>query len=340
MASVAAGALMLALPHHAAAAAVQPPFTPPNPCVVTGTAPGKTITCTGDLSMGVITVTDSLSLPDTYSVLDIHSLSTDAGDVTFLTASNAALDVNLGDRKSGGLLVLGQNEVIIEVTGSAAASINSINVWSSILGSFPVESNTTVTISNDVDIIKGDYLGGGINVARSDKFTNIDVTNHGDILIDYGEPIKLLGDYEATDVNLINTGAVINGNIAIMEDALIWITGRDITVNKDIKKNNPGQAFGPMTGSVSFGAISAQGSRNVSVYNYATIGEADFAFAMPRGIDASNGWGDTGGGGEVRVTNEGDIFAWDTGLQVGSTGSLAVNNSGNISYPCTVQDGV
>ncbi|MFM8745666.1 MAG: hypothetical protein ACKOED_03240 [Aestuariivirga sp.] len=78
MASVAAGALMLVLPNPAAAQAV-PPFTPPNPCVVTGLAPDKIVTCTGIVAGGVNIANQTTA---TYRTLIVKDLQQDINAYT------------------------------------------------------------------------------------------------------------------------------------------------------------------------------------------------------------------------------------------------------------------
>lgn len=152
-ASAAAGALLLAAQNPVRAQAV-PPFTPPSPCAVSGVSPNKTVTCTGNVSTGVV-VSNTGGLTG-YTAIKIPGLTnniTGGASVIGLTSTTSAyVLVNAG---SYSITSVGKGSAIKAAANTGAAVI----VSSSAAGIFA--------------------QGGGISAAS--QKSSVSVTSTGNI---------------------------------------------------------------------------------------------------------------------------------------------------------------
>lgn len=120
-ASAAAGALLLAAQNPVRAQAV-PPFTAPSPCAVSGVSPNKTVTCTGNISPGVV-VANSGSFTG-YTAIEIGGVTkniTGPGSVISLTSpTSASVLVNTG---SYNIISVGKAPPAIKAAAGTGAAV-------------------------------------------------------------------------------------------------------------------------------------------------------------------------------------------------------------------------
>ncbi len=350
--TVATGAFWLMAPRPAKAG--------PAACTTVGT----TVTCTGDQSGGISSVTDFN--PATVDTLNVNSLTTNiapaagtAGILFFRYGASDTVTINSNIAPHSisavtlpGITASAYGGVTINNTGdihSAGVGIDALSLNAGAGGTVTIINNGAITASGFGILAAGDAgatvqqtgdltsSGTGIRAISSNGLASI--TNSGNLT---ANATGIFAKSDASTVYVNNSGNITSGGL---NTSSIYARGvLDVTVRNvgNLASNSPtgrGIFAYSSTGAVtitSSGAISgggdgiyAHGAHDVTVQHTGDITTGNNA-GTGRGIYASSG------SGAVNVSVDGNINAYGDGIyarSVGGTGAsnVTVSSAGNIS---------
>lgn len=329
--TVAAGAIgfgaAAAAPDFSIAQTVVPPAG--GPCVITGT----TVTCTGDVSAGVVVngpTVDTLNINN----VDAPGIAPAAGvsGIIFTTpdGNNVMIDV---DTTGTGGIVTDQDGIYGVVTGDGNVSIaNRGNITSTaeegidaeIAGSGNINIMTTGNITSDDESIDATVGNNG----------NIDIINIGTLISNDGYGI------DAVVVNNGNVQITNSGNINSYEDGIYGFVGGNGNIgiaNSSIINSQFG--FGIDSYLTGNGNNTIINSANVTSYfdsiRSLLAGNGDVTISNTGNLNSTDGAGVVGAiqfDGNVVINSIGNIASYFPGIvgYVGGNGNIAVTSTGDI----------